>query len=175
MESLSPPRVLISKTRIRSRVQELGKAISQEYAGEGFVAVCVMIGALVFTADLLRCIDVPVTLDTMELSAYRGEKDYSGEVRLVKPPTSSLRGQRVLIVEDIVDTGHTLAYACDLLQTLGARDVRTCALLSKPERRETGVRIDYVGFHIDNLFVVGYGLDYKGQYRQLPYIGVVNT
>lgn len=158
-------RVLLSEEQIRTRVRELGKQITREYAGKEVVLVGILKGAVLFLADLARCIELPALLDFMSVSSYGHSTTSSGIVRIIKDLDESIEGKHVIIVEDIVDTGLTLNY---LKETLAGRDpasLKICALLDKESRRQVPVVVDYVGFAIPDEFVVGYGLDYAGQYR----------
>jgi hypoxanthine phosphoribosyltransferase len=169
-----PSHVLISDVAIAQRTRELAAEIRRDYADAGQLhMVCVLKGAFMFLADLVRAIDMPVTLDFMALSSYANGTTSSGEVRLLKDLDSALEGRHVLIVEDIVDTGLTLQYLQDILAARGPRSVRTACLLSKPSRRRVDVRVEYIGFTIEDHFVVGYGLDLDERYRNLPHIAVV--
>ncbi len=169
------PKTLFSEQQIRQRVEELAGDVSRDYADvEEIFLVGVLRGAFVFLADLARRLTVPRRVDFIALSSYERGDERSGAVRLIMDVRSSLVGRHVLIVEDIVDTGHTLDY---LTHTLGARrpaSIKTCALLRKPSRLELPVRVDYLGFEIPDVWVVGYGLDYADQFRTLPYIGVLD-
>lgn len=169
------PEVLISEERIRTRIGELAGKIDADCAGaHDLLLVGVLRGAFVFLADLARRLTVPHAIDFIALSSYDGAStDPSGAVRLIMDLRSAIAGRDVLVVEDIVDTGHTLSY---LLETFTARhpaSLRSCALVRKPERAEVAVEPDYLGFDIPDVWVVGYGLDYNDRYRTLPYIGVV--
>ena len=169
------PRVLISEDEIRRRVGELADQISKDYTGKGeVVLIGVLKGAFVFLADLARRLAIPRTIEFIALSSYPGAKVSSGAVRLVMDLRESIENKHVVIVEDIVDTGRTLAYLVELLKARDPASVRTCALVRKKERHEVDVAIDYLGFDIPDEWVVGYGLDYAEQHRTLPYIGVVN-
>jgi hypoxanthine phosphoribosyltransferase len=171
-----PTTVLISDTAIAQRTRELAADIRRDYADAGQLhLVCVLKGAFMFLADLVRAMDMPVTLDFMALSSYASGTTSSGEVRLLKDLDSALEGRHVLIVEDIVDTGLTLQYLQDILTARGPRSVRTACLLNKPSRRQIDVRVEYIGFAIEDQFVVGYGLDYNERYRNLPHIAVLNA
>ncbi len=166
-------RVLLSEEEVNARIRQIGEQISKDYAGKGVHLVCVLKGASFFMCELAKRITVPVSLDFMSVSSYGSETISSGVVRIVKDLDTPLKGKDVIVVEDIVDTGHTLQY---LMQMLGNREpasLRLCALLDKPERREVDVHVDYTGFTIPDKFVVGYGLDYNQKYRNFPYIGVV--
>ena len=168
--------ILIAAPDIERRIRELGAEISRDYRDTGGVhLVCVLKGAFLFVADLVRAIDLPVTMDFMALSSYAKGTTTSGEVRLLKDLDTTLDGRHVVIVEDIVDTGLTLTYLQDILRARGPKTLRTACLLSKPSRRQVDVRVEYIGFEIEDRFVVGYGLDYAEQYRNLPYIGVVTA
>jgi hypoxanthine phosphoribosyltransferase len=171
-----PSTVLISGDAIAQRTRELAADIHRDYADAGQLhIVCVLKGAFMFLADLVRAIDMPVTLDFMALSSYAKGTTTSGEVRLLKDLDSALEGRHVLIVEDIVDTGLTLQYLQDILGARGPKSVRTACFLNKPSRRQIDVRVEYIGFTIDDHFVVGYGLDYNERYRNLPHIAVLNA
>lgn len=165
--------VLYSEEEIIARVKEMGEQISRDYEGKELHLVGILKGATFFACELAKRITVPVTLDFMSVSSYGDATESSGIVRINKDLDEPLEGREVLVVEDIVDTGNTLAYLLDNLQKRGARSVRLCALLDKPERREKDVKVDYTGFEIPDKFVVGFGLDYAQKYRNLPYIGVV--
>ncbi|HEY3247875.1 MAG TPA: hypoxanthine phosphoribosyltransferase [bacterium] len=167
-------RVLFSEAQIAARVRELGTAISRDYARRLPLLVSLLKGALYFVADLTRAITIPMTLDFMAITSYAGTRESSGVVRLIKDLDEEITGRDVLLVEDIIDTGLTAAY---LLRTLSARDpasLRICTLLDKTARRIVdNLPIDYRGFEVPDTFVVGYGLDYRQLYRNLPYIGVL--
>ncbi len=166
------PRVLIGEAELQRRVSEMAQEIDRDYAGsERLVAIGVLKGSVFFMVDLLQKVSVPVQVDFFQTSSY-GEGTQPGEVRIRKDIDLSIRGADVLLIEDIVDTGYTLRTILDLLRFRGARSVKLCALLDKKERREVEVPIDYSGFEIEDLFVVGYGLDLADYYRNLPYIGV---
>ena len=172
MSDALPPE-LISEAAIRKRVQELAAQISEDYADAGeLVLVGVLKGAFIFLADLSRALTIPRRIEFLAVSSYRsGSK--SGAVRLVMDVRGDIEGRHVLIVEDIVDTGHTLSYLIGMLESHRPASVKTCALVHKAERAEVDVEIDYVGFPIGDEWVVGYGLDYAEQNRTLPYIGYV--
>jgi hypoxanthine phosphoribosyltransferase len=170
--SVAPPvaRTLVSEADLQRRVHELGAAITRDYAGSRPVLVGVLRGVTCFMADLMRCIALPVTLDFLALSPYSEE---GGPLRFTKDLDEDICGQRVVVVEDVVDTGISLHRLLQYLEARAPRDVRVCALLDKRARRLTNTTLDYVGFEIGDEFVVGYGLDYHQEYRNLPYIGVV--
>lgn len=168
----SKPRPLLDSDQIQIRIAELAAEIERDYAdSDRVVAVGVLKGSVFFLVDLLKHLDLPVQVDFFQTSSY-GDSTEPGEVRIRKDIDTSIRGADVLLIEDIVDTGYTLRTILDLLRFRGARSVKLCALLDKKERRQVEVPIDYSGFEIEDLFVVGYGLDYAGLYRNLPYIGI---
>jgi hypoxanthine phosphoribosyltransferase len=168
------PEVLIAAEQIRVRVAEMAAEIQRDYP-EGVHFVAVLKGAFMFLSDLARGIAGHVSLDFMAVSSYAKGTTSSGEVRVLKDLDTPLDGRHVLIVEDIVDTGLTLSYLQDTLRARGPKTLRTACLLSKPSRRKTDVKVEYVGFTIEDRFVVGYGLDYAEQFRNLPYIGVLDS
>lgn len=163
----------ISADDIQRRVRALAAEIARDHP-DGVHFVCVLKGAFMFLADLARAIPGHVTLDFMALSSYGNSTRSSGQVQVLKDLGSGIEGRDVVIVEDIVDTGLTLTYLQDILRARAPRSLRTACLLSKPSRRQTDVKVDYVGFTIDDKFVVGYGLDFSEQHRNLPYIAVVD-
>ena len=167
--------VLLDEEKVHSRVRELGEEISRDYQGKPLLVVGILKGSAVFLADLIRSIDLPLDYDFVAISSYGADTRSSGVVRLLKDLDSSIEGRHILVVEDIVDTGWTLrlSYITENLLVKKAASVKICALLDKPSRREVDVGIDYCGFVIDDLFVVGYGLDFNGRYRNLRYIGVI--
>jgi hypoxanthine phosphoribosyltransferase len=165
--------VLVTEDQLSSRIEELGRQISEDYAGRELLLVGVLKGAVFFLSDLMRALEAPCEVDFMAVASYGSSTDSSGVVRILKDLDASIEGRHVLIVEDIVDSGLTLSY---LLRTMRARDpasLEVCALLTKPERRKSNVEIRYVGFEIPNRFVIGYGLDHNQRYRQLPYVAVL--
>ena len=164
-------KVLISKEQIENRVKELAKQIRKDYKEKSITAICLLKGSLFFTADLTREIGGKIYLEFMQLSSYEGENT-PGTIKLKKDiDFSEIKGKDVLIIEDIVDTGITLNYTLEHIKKAGANSVKVCTLLNKPSRRKIKVPIDYVGFEIENQFVLGYGMDYDQLYRNLPYIG----
>lgn len=167
-------RVMYSEEVIAARIAELGRQISTDYAGKELVLVGVLKGSCVFMADLMRAIDLPLTIDFMSVSSYKDGTVSSGDVEILKDLSNPIRGKDVLVVEDIVDTGLTLTRLLELLGSRGANSIRLAAFLDKPEPRiNKALEIDYIGFTIPNEFVVGYGLDAAGRYRNLPFVGVV--
>jgi len=165
--------ILIGAEELQAKVAELGRQISEDYRGRDPLLICLLRGAVVFLSDLIRVIDIPLEMDFIAISSYGSSTESSGVVRLVMDLKSNITGRNVLIVEDIVDSGRTLAYILDNLRTRRPADIKVCALLSKPSRREVQVELDYLGFEIPDKFVVGYGLDYAENYRNLPFIGVL--
>ena len=164
---------LLSTEEIAARVRERGAEITREYAGRPLMLVCVLKGSFVFAADLARAIDLPVRIDFLGVRSYGVDTETSGVVQITHDLSRPIEGEHVLLVEDIVDTGLTIAHLINLLRTRGPASVRVCALLHKPARARIQVKIDYLGFTIEDRFVVGFGLDFAERYRNLPYIGVI--
>lgn len=164
--------VVLSEERIRERVAEMGAAITADYGGREIVLVTLLRGGLFFLSDLCRAIDDPVRLDFMAISAY-GSPEQGGGVRITKDLDEDIEGKDVLVVEDIIDTGLTLNYILGVLRSRGPRSLQVAVLLDRDQRRIADVPISYRGFHMPDTFVVGYGLDLKGRYRNLRYLGVV--
>ena len=166
--------VLFSAEEIAARVIELGKQITAEYAGKDLILVGVLKGSSVFHADLMRVIDLPLAIDFMAVSSYKDGTQSTGDVEILKDLSHSIRDKHVIVVEDIVDTGLTLTRLLDILGSRGAASIKLASLLDKPEPRiKKDLKIDYTGFVIPNKFVVGFGLDAAGRYRNLPFIAVV--
>src|SRR5438309_8195420 len=165
--------VLIDASAIARRVQELGARIAEDYATRDLVLVSILKGALPFLADLMRAIPINCSLDFLEVSSYGAGTTSSGVVRILKDLAGPLEGRDVLVVEDILDTGHTLSYVLEHLRGQHPRSVGLCVLLDKAARRIVPIEIDYRGFEIEDKFVVGYGLDFAERYRNLPFIGVL--
>ena len=166
-------RVLLSEEEVNKKIGEVAAQINEDYAGKSVHLICVLKGGVFFMCELAKRITVPVSMDFMSVSSYGDDTKSSGVVRIVKDLDESLAGKHVIIVEDIVDSGRTLAYLKELLMGRGAADIKICTLLDKPSRRVKAVHVDYTCFAIPDEFVVGYGLDYAQKYRNLPYIGVV--
>lgn len=167
-------RVLIPEEKAAKRIKELGRQISEDYAGRQVHLVCILKGGVFFMCELAKRITVPVSMDFMSVSSYGDGTSSSGIVKIAKDLDEALDGKDVIIVEDIIDSGRTLYYLMDVLEKRGPRSLRLCTLLDKPERWVSDVMVDYVGFvERPDEFVVGYGLDYAQKYRNLPYIGVV--
>jgi len=165
---------MISAKSIAARVEALAKEISEHFADtDKLVVVGLLRGSFIFIADLVRELDLPVEVDFLEASSYGNSTESSREVRILKDLRGEIEGRDVLVVEDIVDTGHTLHHVLHLLEAREPARLMTCALLDKPSRRETGVKADYIGFEIPDEFVVGYGIDYAQRNRNLPFIGAV--
>jgi hypoxanthine phosphoribosyltransferase len=168
--------ILIDQQTLQERIRQLGVEISHDYKDSDLLLICILRGGLVFMVDLMRQITVPHQIDFMAVSSYgSGRRESGGSVRLSLDLKTDIRGKDVLLVEDIVDSGNTIAYVLEFLQTRQPRSLKVCALLDKPERRETKVPIDYRGFSISNKFVFGYGLDLDEYYRNLPFVAVVDT
>ena len=166
-------RELLTEEAVDARISEVAAQISRDYAGKELHLICILKGGVFFTCELAKRITVPVSLDFMSVSSYSGTES-SGVVRIIKDLDEPLAGREVLIVEDIIDTGRTLAYLIEILKQRGPAGIRLCTLLDKPERRvKKQVTVDYTCFTIPDEFVVGYGLDYDQRYRNLPFIGVV--
>lgn len=166
-------RVLLSEAEVNKRIEELGRKISEDYAGKQVHLICVLKGGVFFMCELAKRITVPVSMDFMCVSSYGDGTASSGVVRIAKDLDETIEGKDVLIVEDIIDSGRTLSYLIEVLKKRNPNSIHLCTLLDKPERRVCEVTVDYVGFNIPDKFVVGYGLDYAQKYRNLPYIGVV--
>lgn len=165
--------IMLDEDSVDQRIRELGEQISRDYAGKCVHLICILKGSVYFTCELAKRISVPVTMDFMQCSSYGAATKSSGIVRLAKDLDEAITDKDVIIVEDIIDSGRTLAHLKDLLGQRNPRSLKICTLLDKPDRRVADVDVEYVGFKIEDKFVVGYGLDYDQQYRNLPYIGVV--
>lgn len=167
-------RILLSEEEVDKTIAELGARISKDYEGKEIHLICILKGGVFFTCELAKRISVPVTMDFMSVSSYGSGTTSSGVVKIVKDLDESIAGKEVLIVEDIIDSGRTLSYLIQMLKQRNPASIKLCTMLDKPERRVVkDVAVDYVGFHIPDEFVVGFGLDYNQKYRNLPYIGVV--
>ncbi|USS93556.1 hypoxanthine phosphoribosyltransferase [Fructilactobacillus ixorae] len=166
--------VLYSEATIQAACERLGKQLTQVYRGKNPLVVCVLKGAVPFMADLIKQMDIYMDIDFIDVSSYHGGTQSTGSIELVKDVDQDVSGRELLLVDDIVDTGRTLAYLKDLFQDRGASSVRVCMLMDKPEARQMAeMQADYVGFNVPNEFLVGYGLDYQGKYRNLPYVGIL--
>jgi hypoxanthine phosphoribosyltransferase len=167
------PEVLISSPHLQARVEELAAEISRDYAGTDLLLLCILRGAVIFLADLMRRLTIPHTIDFMAVASYGiGARESSGRARITLNPAASIAGRDVLVVEDIIDSGNTLASVMDLLRTQSPRTLEAVVLLDKAERREVNIPLRYRGFSIPNRYVFGYGLDIDEQYRNLPFIAV---
>ena len=167
-------RVLLTEEEVDTKINEIAAKISEDYAGKQIHLICILKGGVFFTCELAKRLTIPVSLDFMSVSSYGGGTVSSGVVKIVKDLDEPLEGKEVLIVEDIIDSGRTLAYLLEILKQRHPAGIRLCTLLDKPERRvKKQVTVDYTCFTIPDEFVVGYGLDYDQKYRNLPYIGVV--
>ncbi|MDD3429051.1 MAG: hypoxanthine phosphoribosyltransferase [Oscillospiraceae bacterium] len=166
-------KILLSEAEIKAKVAELGKIISEEYKGKNLLLVTVLKGAVVFLADLMREIDIFAEIDFMVVSSYGSGVKTSGVVKIVKDLDIPLEGREILIVEDILDSGLTLSYIKEMLESRGPASIKIVTLLDKPSRRKVNLQADYTGFTVPDEFVVGYGLDYDEKYRNLPYIGIL--
>lgn len=166
-------KVLYSEADIKEACQRLGKQLTKDYAGTRPLILSVLTGAMFFTTDVVREFDGYAQIDFIDVSSYNGGTQSSGKVELITDISEDVSGRDVLIIEDIVDTGRTLRYVMDLLYSRNAKSVKICSFLDKPAGRDVEATADYVGFTVPNEFVVGYGLDYQGYYRNLPYVGVL--
>ena len=166
-------RVLLNEEEVDRRIKEIAEQINKDYEGKAVHLICILKGGVFFTCELAKRLTIPVSLDFMSVSSYGSGTKSSGVVKIIKDLDEPLEGKNVIIVEDIIDSGRTLAYLIEVLKQRNPASIRLCALLNKPDRREVEVQIDYLGFDIPDEFVVGYGLDYAQKYRNLPFIGVV--
>jgi hypoxanthine phosphoribosyltransferase len=166
---------LFTESEISNRVEALGRVISEAYAGQELVLICVLKGSFIFAADLARRIRLPLRIEFFGVQSYGAQTSSSGVVQITLDLAHPIEGRHVLIVEDIVDTGLTLSYLSEQLRARGPKSLKICALLHKPARMQRAVDIDYLGFTIDDVFVVGYGLDHAERHRNLPYIGVLTA
>jgi hypoxanthine phosphoribosyltransferase len=172
---LYTPETLISEEEITQRIEALGKAITHDFEGQDIVVICVLKGAFMFCSDLIKRINLPLKLEFISLSSYGDNTQSSGSVRLEMDITANIEGKNVLIVEDIVDSGLTIKTLMEIMSVRKPKEVKLASLLFKPSKLKHPVKIDYLGFEIEDKFVIGYGLDYAGRYRELPYIGVLNA
>ena len=166
--------ILIDEERLQARIRELGRELSEDYAGRELLLVGVLKGAVFFMADLMRSLTVPCEIDFMAISSYGASTDSSGVVRILKDLDINIEGRHVLVIEDIIDSGLTLSYLMRNLEAREPASLEVCSLLTKPDRREIDVPVRYIGFEIPNRFVIGYGLDFAERYRNLPYVGVLD-
>jgi len=166
--------ILITEEEIKNKIIELGKKISKDYKGKNLILVGILRGAVIFMADLARKISIPMVFDFIAISSYGAETKSSGVVRILKDLDANIKGKDVLIVEDIVDTGLTLDYLLRMLKSRKPSSIKVCTFLTKTARRKVNIKVDYSGFDIPNKFVVGYGLDYAGKFRNVPYVFTLN-
>jgi hypoxanthine phosphoribosyltransferase len=164
---------MIPEEDVTKRIEEMGRQISEDYAGKQVHLICILKGGVFFACELAKQITVPVSIDFMSVGSYGDGTSSSGIVKIAKDLDETLEGKEVLVVEDIIDSGRTLSYLLEVLRKREPKSMRLCTLLDKPSRRVREVKVDYIGYKIPDEFVVGYGLDYKQKYRNLPYIGVV--
>lgn len=165
--------VLVTSEEIDAKVKELGKQITEDYRGKNLMLVGILKGAVIFMAELAKNIDMPILMDFMAVSSYGKSSTSTGVVRIIKDLDCSIEDKDILIIEDIIDTGLTLSYLTDNLKKRGAKSVKICTLLDKPDRRKAEVPVHYRGFLVPDEFVVGYGLDYAEQYRNLPFVAAL--
>ena len=165
--------VLISENDVDAKIAEIGKQISEEYAGKQVHLICILKGSVFFTCELAKRITVRVSMDCMSVSSYGDGTSSSGIVKIAKDLDETIEGKDIIVIEDIIDSGRTLSYLLEVLAKRNPSSMKLCTLLDKPDRRVKDVKVDYVGFEIPDEFVVGYGLDYAPKYRNLPYIGIV--
>jgi hypoxanthine phosphoribosyltransferase len=164
---------LLDGKKIQARVRELGAEITRDYLGKDLTLVCVLKGSTVFAMDLARAIDLPLTMEFLGVSSYQGGTETTGEVRITSDVSKPMAGKHLLVIEDIIDTGLTMGFLLENLRARHPASLKVAALLEKPSRARTKIQIDYKGFVIDDVFVVGYGLDYAEKYRNMPFIGVM--
>ncbi|MEA2021922.1 MAG: hypoxanthine phosphoribosyltransferase [Candidatus Caldatribacteriota bacterium] len=167
--------ILITEEKIKNKITELGKKISKDYEGKNLILVGILRGAVIFMADLARTISIPMVFDFIAISSYGAETKSSGVVRILKDLDVNIKGKDVLIVEDIVDTGLTLDYLLRMLKSRKPASIKVCTFLTKTARRKVDIKVNYSGFDIPDKFVVGYGLDYAGKYRNVPYVFTLNS
>ncbi|HVE82961.1 MAG TPA: hypoxanthine phosphoribosyltransferase [Myxococcales bacterium] len=165
--------ILIDEQKLQARVRELGAELARDYRGKDLTLLGVLKGSVFFVTDLARAIDLPITVELLGVSSYQGGTETTGEVRITSDVTKPMAGKHVVVVEDIIDTGLTMKFLLDNLRARQPASLKVCSLLEKPARARTKIEIDYKGFVIDDVFVVGYGLDFGERYRNLPFIGVM--
>lgn len=172
-EQNKQPKVLIPEVKIQTRLAELASELNHDYRGKEIVAICILKGSFVFFSDLIRKLDIPMTCEFLGVSSYGNKMVSSGEVKVTLDINDPLENKHVVVFDDVVDTGLTVSYIMNMLRTRNPASLKSCCLLMKPECLKTNPQIDYVGFKIGKEFVVGYGVDFAGQYRGLPYIGYI--
>lgn len=165
--------IMIPEEQLMSRIEEMGKEISKDFAGKSVKLICVLKGGVFFACELAKRIDLPVSMDFMSVSSYGNGTMSSGAVKIIKDLDEPIEGEHIIVVEDIIDSGVTLNYLLNLLRNRKPASLTLCTMLDKPERRRVEVKVDYIGFEIPDEFVIGFGLDYAQKYRNLPYIGKV--
>lgn len=165
--------VLVTEEDITSKVKELGKQITEDYKGKDLLLIGILKGSVIFMSELAQNIELPVEMDFMAVSSYGKSSVSTGEVRIIKDLDFSVEDRNLLIIEDIIDTGYTLSYLIDNLKKRGAKSIKVCTLLDKPDRRKADIHVDYLGFIVPDEFIVGYGLDYAERYRNLPYVAAL--
>lgn len=173
MEDQIIKEILVTEDQIKKRVKELGEQITKDYQGKEPVVVGILKGAVVFLSDLIRELKIPIHIDFMAVSSYGKSSISTGEVRIIKDLDFSVEEKDIIIVEDIIDTGLTLGYLKELFDKRGAKSVRICTLLDKPERRKVNIAVDYTGFVIPDEFIIGYGLDFNERYRNYPFVAAL--
>ncbi len=166
-------RVMISEEDVNKKIVEIAERINEDYKGEAVHLICILKGSVFFTCELAKRINLPVTIDFMQVSSYGDGTSSSGRVKIVKDLDETVEDKNIIVIEDIIDSGRTLSYLMSLLKTRNPKSIKLCTLLDKPDRRVVDIAVDYTGFEIPDEFVVGYGLDYAQKYRNLPYIGIV--
>ena len=167
--------VLLTEQEVDDKIKQIGMQISKDYEGKDVHLICILKGGVFFMCELAKRITVPVSLDFMDVSSYGDDTSSSGVVKIVKDLDELLEGKHVIIVEDIIDSGRTLHYLMEILKKRNPASLRLCTLLDKPSRRTADVRADYIGFAVDDLFIIGYGLDFDQKYRNLPYISYLDN
>ena len=168
-------KVLISEEELQKRVKEIANQIQEEYKGKELILICILKGSIFFTVDLAKNISGDVKIEFIRVSSYNDGTESSGEIKMKLDLKDSIQGKDVIVIEDIIDTGRTLSYLIEYLKMKKPNSVKLCALLDKPDRRTIDVKVDYTGFQIPDKFVVGYGLDYDENYRNLPYVGYIEA
>lgn len=172
-EELEKPKILIPEVKLQARLNELAQEINHDYHGKEITAVCILKGSFIFFSDMIRRLDTPLTCEFLGVSSYGNKTVSSGEVKVTLDINEPLSGKHVLIFEDIVDSGLTVKYITDQLRARKPASLKTCSLLMKPESLKCEVEVDYLGFNVGPEFIVGYGIDYAGRFRELPYIGYI--